>query len=119
MDAEDRIVHRDWDLYDTRHVVFRPRGLTPDQLEAGYWKAYRDFYTWRSIWRGAASKPVPGDRMRHLAYAGAWKKFEPLWDLLIRSGQVLHALPLLEAALGSFGKRRPVRRALGQSVSAA
>jgi radical SAM superfamily enzyme YgiQ (UPF0313 family) len=119
MDAEDRIVHRDWDLYDTRHVVFRPRGLTPDQLEAGYWKAYRDFYTWRSIWRGAASKPVPGDRMRHLAYAGAWKKFEPLWDLLIRSGQVLHALPLLEAALGSFGKRRPVGRALGQSVSAA
>jgi len=115
MEAEDRIVHRDWDLYDTRHVVYRPRGLTPDQLEAGYWKAYRDFYTWRSIWRGAATKPVLGDRLRHLAYSGAWKKFEPVWDLLIRSGQVLHALPLLEAALGSFGKRR----ALGQSVSAA
>jgi radical SAM superfamily enzyme YgiQ (UPF0313 family) len=119
MAAEDRIVHRDWDLYDTRHVVYRPRGLTPDQLEAGYWKAYRDFYTWRSIWRGAAAKPALGDRMRHLAYAGAWKKFEPVWDLLIRSGQVLHALPLLETALGSFGKRRPAHPALGQSVSAA
>src|SRR5690349_6704231 len=119
VEAEGRIVHRDWDLYDTRHVVYRPRGLTPDQLEAGYWKAYRDFYTWRSVWRGAATKPALGDRMRHLAYAGAWKKFEPVWDLLIRSGQVLHALPLLETALGSFGKRRPVRRALGQSVSAA
>jgi radical SAM superfamily enzyme YgiQ (UPF0313 family) len=115
MAAEDRIVHHDWDLYDTRHVVYRPRGLTPDQLEAGYWKAYRDFYTWRSIWRGAATKPVLGDRLRHLAYAGGWKKFEPVWDVLIRSGQVLHALPLLEAALGSFGKRR----ALGQTVSAA
>jgi radical SAM superfamily enzyme YgiQ (UPF0313 family) len=115
MAAEDRIVHHDWDLYDTRHVVYRPRGLTPDQLEAGYWKAYRDFYTWRSIWRGAATKPVLGDRLRHLAYSGGWKKFEPVWDVLIRSGQVLHALPLLEAALGSFGKRR----ALGQTVSAA
>ena len=28
------------------------------------------------------------------------------WDLLIRSRHVLHALPLLEAALGSFGARR-------------
>ena len=119
MAAEDRIVHRDWDLYDTRHVVYRPRGLTPDQLEAGYWKAYRDFYTWRSIWRGAAAKPAVGDRMRHLAYAGGWKKFEPVWDALIRSRQVLRALPLLEAALGSFGKRRPVHRALGHGVSAA
>jgi len=119
MEAENRIVHRDWDRYDTRHVVYRPRGLTPDQLESGYWKAYRDFYTWRSIWRGAATKPVLGDRLRHLAYSGAWKKFESVWDLLIRSGQVLHALPLLETALGSFGKRRPVHRALGQSVSAA
>jgi len=119
MEAENRIVHRDWDRYDTQHVVYRPRGLTPDQLESGYWKAYRDFYTWRSIWRGAATKPVLGDRLRHLAYSGAWKKFESVWDLLIRSGQVLHALPLLETALGSFGKRRPVHRALGQSVSAA
>src|SRR3989475_5214749 len=24
MEAENRILHRDWDLYDTRHVVFRP-----------------------------------------------------------------------------------------------
>ena len=40
--------------------------------------------------------------MRHIAYAGGWKKFEPLWDALIRSGQVLRALPLLEAALNRF-----------------
>jgi hypothetical protein len=58
------------------------------------------------LWRGAATKPVLRDRLRHLAYAGGWKKFEPVWDLLIRTRQVLHALPLLEAALGSFGARR-------------
>jgi radical SAM superfamily enzyme YgiQ (UPF0313 family) len=107
MDAAGRIVHRDWDRYDTRQVVYRPHGLTPDQLETGYWKAYRDFYTWRSIWRGAAAKPVLGDRLRHLAYAGAWKKFEPVWDALIRTRRVLHALPLLEASLASFGRRAP------------
>ncbi|GAA2480564.1 B12-binding domain-containing radical SAM protein [Winogradskya humida] len=98
MQADDRIVHHDWDLYDTRHVVHRPRGMTPEQLEAGYWQAYRDFYRWGNIWRGAAAKPLP-DRMRHLAYAGGWKKFEPLWDALIRSRQVLRALPLLETTL--------------------
>jgi radical SAM superfamily enzyme YgiQ (UPF0313 family) len=98
MEAADRLVHRDWDLYDTRHVVHRPKGMTAGQLEAGYWRAYRDFYRWGAIWRGAAVKSGPG-RWRHLAYAGGWKKFEPLWDALIRSRQVLRALPLLETTL--------------------
>jgi len=35
-----------------------------------------------------------------------------VWNLLIRTGQVLHALPLLEASLGSFGAR-PSRRRRG------
>jgi len=107
MEAQDRIVHRDWDLYDTRHVVFRPLGMTPGQLEDGYWRAYRDFYRWGNIARGAWTKPVLRDRLRHLAYAGGWKKFEPLWDLLIRSRQVLYALPVLESILASFGARKP------------
>jgi radical SAM superfamily enzyme YgiQ (UPF0313 family) len=103
MAAADRIVHRNWDRYDTRHVVYRPRGMTPEQLEDGYWRAYRDFYRWGSIWRGAATKSGAG-RWRHLAYAGGWKKFEPLWDALIRSRQVLRALPVLETTLN--GGRR-------------
>jgi hypothetical protein len=41
--------------------------------------------------------------MRHLAYAGGWKKFEPAWDAAIRAKQVVHALPLLEAVLTGFG----------------
>src|SRR3954468_12543106 len=100
MAAANRIVHRDWDRYDTRHVVYRPNGMTPGQLESGYWCAYREFYRWSSIWRGAAGKPS-AERLRHLAYAGGWKKFEPLWDALIRSRQVLRALPLLERTLNS------------------
>ena len=108
MRAADRMLHSDWDRYDTRQVVFRPIGMTSQQLADGYRRAYRDFYRWSAIWRGARTKPVIRDRLRHLGYAGGWKKFEPAWDLLIRSGQLLHALPLLEALLGSFGARRPV-----------
>ncbi|MET0423783.1 MAG: radical SAM protein [Actinoplanes sp.] len=114
MEAAGRITHRDWDRYDTRHVVYRPLGMTPDQLEAGYWKAYRDFYRWRNIWRGAAAG---GDRWRHLAYAGGWKKFEPLWDALIRSRQVLRALPLLERTLSGSGSATNGRSSTGAGTT--
>jgi hypothetical protein len=87
------------------HVVFKPRRLTAEQLEAGYWRAYREFYRWSSIWRAASSKVGLRPRLRHLAHAGGWKKFEPLWDLLIRTKQVLHALPVLETILTGFGSR--------------
>ena len=104
MESEDRLLHRDWDLYDTRHVVFKPARLLPRELEDGYWRAYRDFYRWGSIFRGAAAKDDWRGRIRHVAYAGGWKKFEPLWDLLIRSKHVLHALPVLEAILSASGE---------------
>jgi hypothetical protein len=90
--------------------VFSPLRLSARQLEDGYWRAYRDFYRWGNIWRGASTKDGSGDRLRHLAYAGGWKKFEPLWDLAIRARQVLRALPLLEATLASFGSRSSVTR---------
>jgi radical SAM superfamily enzyme YgiQ (UPF0313 family) len=104
MIAEGRILHSDWDLYDTRHVVFRPAGMDAQTLESGYWKAYTDFYRWGSIWAGAATKETLAGRLRHLAYAGGWKKFEPLWDLAIRSRRVIRALPVLETVLTGFGR---------------
>jgi len=103
MQAEGRILHRDWDLYDTRHVVFRTRGMRAEELEAGYWRAYRDLYRWGSIFRSAATKPEWRGRLRHFAYAAGWKKFEPLWDFVIRTRRVAHMLPVLETVLGSGG----------------
>jgi radical SAM superfamily enzyme YgiQ (UPF0313 family) len=99
MQAEGRLLHSHWDLYDTRHVVFRTRGMTEEQLESGYWQAYRDFYRWSSIARGAWNKPSVQEAMRHVAYSAGWKKFEPLWDLVIRAKRVSHMLPILEQVL--------------------
>jgi radical SAM superfamily enzyme YgiQ (UPF0313 family) len=110
MEAEGRILHRNWDLYDTRHVVFRTRGMSGEVLEAGYWRAYRDFYRWGSILRGALTQPTLDRRLRHAAYAAGWKKFEPLWDLVIRAGRVSRMLPVLEAVLTSFGRFRTAHR---------
>ncbi|MCB0117257.1 MAG: hypothetical protein KDD84_24325, partial [Caldilineaceae bacterium] len=96
---------RNWDLYDTRHVVYRPKRISPQALEAGYWRAYEDFYRWGSILRGASSKPSLAGKLRHVGYAGGWKKLEPLWDWVIRARRVNQLLPMLEALLAEFGGR--------------
>ena len=104
-----RILHADWDLYDTRHSVFRPARMTPRALEEGYCRAYKEFYRWRAIMRGAATKPDIIGALRHLAYAGGWKKFEPLWDLAIRAKRISKMLPILENVLAGFGKHTSQR----------
>ena len=103
MEAEQRITSQDWDRYDTRHVVYRPAKLTPDALEQGYWRAYRDFYRWRNIARGALTQPTLPRAARHMAYAGGWKKLEPMWDLIIRAKRATRMLPVLESVLSGFG----------------
>jgi radical SAM superfamily enzyme YgiQ (UPF0313 family) len=104
MSAEGRMLHRNWDLYDTRHVVYKPARLSPEALERGYWHAYKEFYTWHRLFESANVKSDPYARMRHLAYAGGWKKFEPVWDVLIRGRQVTRMLPMLETVLAAFGR---------------
>lgn len=104
MQAAGRITSQDWDRYDTRHVVYRPALLTPEELERGYWRAYREFYRWGSIFQGAATKPTALGRLRHFAYAGGWKKLEPFWDWVIRARRVNHLLPMLETVLSEFGQ---------------
>ena len=104
MEAENRLMHSNWDLYDTRHTIFHPKRLSPTELEEGYWHAYRQFYTWRNIARSARAHTELADQVRHLAYAGGWKKFEPMWDWVIRAKRVANLLPALETILAGFGK---------------
>jgi radical SAM superfamily enzyme YgiQ (UPF0313 family) len=107
MAQQGRLLHSNWDLYDTRHVVYRPAKLTPEILEVGYWQAYRDFYRWSSIFRGALTKERWNERLRHMAYAGGWKKFEPMWDFIIRAKRASSMLPVLEMTLAAFGLLKP------------
>ncbi len=36
LEGEKRIIHKDWSYYDMNHVVFRPAGMTPEELQQGY-----------------------------------------------------------------------------------
>ena len=59
LDAEGRILTRDWSKYNGRaDVVFRPKLMTPDELLAGYQYANKRFYSWRSIYRRLSRSPV-------------------------------------------------------------
>jgi len=111
--SQGRILTRDWDLYDTRHAVFRPAGMTPGRLESGYWGAYEKFYRWSSILRAARGKQRFAQRLRHLAYSGGWRKFGPLWNVAIKCGALAAMRPMLESVLAGFGKyaaRHPSHR---------
>jgi radical SAM superfamily enzyme YgiQ (UPF0313 family) len=119
MAKSGRILHRDWDLYDTRHAVFEPARLSPAALEDGYRRAYREFYRWGSILRGAAAKADWAGRTRHAAYAIGWKKCEPLWDILIRARRVGRGLPVLEAVLAGVSGARPTREERSSAVAPA
>lgn len=56
LERQRRILTRDWSLYDARSaVVFRPRRMTPDQLQAGVDWATRQFYRLGSIARRLAT----------------------------------------------------------------
>lgn len=103
-----RILHDNWNLYDTRHAVFRPARMSPEDLEQGYRRAYESFYRWREIFRGAWTKPTLPGKLKHLVYSGAWKKLEPLWSWIIRSGKLPWVWPMMEKTLAGFSKTREV-----------
>jgi radical SAM superfamily enzyme YgiQ (UPF0313 family) len=103
--SQGRITSHNWDLYDTRHAVFHPAGMDAETLEHGYWQAYKDFYRWGSILRAAGAHTELLNKLRHLAYAAGWKKFEPLWDWVIRFQRVGNFRPFLEALLAGNGRK--------------
>jgi radical SAM superfamily enzyme YgiQ (UPF0313 family) len=105
MVREGRMLTRDWNLYDTRHVVYRPTLLKPEVLKAGYDWAYREFYRWGSIARASLHHGTLKHQAKHFFYASGWKKFEPLWDLLIRARQLTRVTPMLESVLSRVTRK--------------
>lgn len=51
LQAEGRLLHRDWRYYDREHVVFRPQRMSPQELEEGTLWAYQRIYSIASILR--------------------------------------------------------------------
>lgn len=51
MDAEGRLLTRDWALYDMAHAVFRHPTMAPEVLEENFLRVNRAFHGWGSIFK--------------------------------------------------------------------
>jgi len=104
MALSDRLLTRNWDLYDTRHVVFRPRSVNAENLKIGYDWAYTEFYRWSSILKSSLFHGSAKHQFKHFFYAGGWKKFEPLWNMVIQLEKLNLMTPLLEGVLSKISR---------------
>jgi radical SAM superfamily enzyme YgiQ (UPF0313 family) len=95
MESERRLLHRDWSLYDTAHAVFRPKHMSPEELEEGYAWMYRRLFSHASIWRRRPAdwRAVPP----YLGMSYLYKRSNRFWRFLIRR-HLVHAVwsPLVE-----------------------
>ena len=117
MKSAGRILTDNWDLYDTRHVTFRPKQLSEEELKRGYDWAYREFYRWNSIFQSTLSHGTVKHQLKHFFYTSGWKKFEPIWNTVIQLKKLNLMTPLLEEVLSEVTKRkrRPEDRVMRQS----
>lgn len=51
LEREGRIISNNWRDYDMEHVTFLPRGMSVEQLQAGYERLCKGFYSWGSMFR--------------------------------------------------------------------
>jgi len=83
MDAAGRLLHRDWALYDTGHAVFRPKHMSPEELEQGYQWVYERLFSHASIWR---RRPEDWRAVGpYLAMSYLYKRSNRFWHLLIKN----------------------------------
>ncbi|RLE14573.1 B12-binding domain-containing radical SAM protein [Candidatus Aerophobetes bacterium] len=76
MEKEGRIIDRDWSNYDCGHVVFRPKKMSPAELDKGFAWSYVNSLSFYSIFK----------RMSGVFSGGRWKYGLPLFifNLLYR-----------------------------------
>jgi radical SAM superfamily enzyme YgiQ (UPF0313 family) len=51
LEQEGRILSRDWRLYDMATVVFQPKNMSVQELQEGFWKVNKGFYSVTSTLR--------------------------------------------------------------------
>ena len=57
LEAEGRLLHKNWTLYDVEHVVHQPRQMSPERLQEGLEWAWQQSYRLGSIGRRITGAP--------------------------------------------------------------
>lgn len=82
LQAQERITTTDLSLYNTAHVVFKPKRMTAEQLHEGYLWIYRELYSWKNIWRRMPRNPR--QRLAYLNFNIFYRKLGHWTDRLCR-----------------------------------
>jgi radical SAM superfamily enzyme YgiQ (UPF0313 family) len=99
LDAQGRLLSRNWEEYDGQHVVFQPRQMTPQALAEGHQKAWRETYRWghiaKRLWRAGNMKPLAlSTNLGYRFYAHNLHRFYtcdmPMQTLLPTPGSLWH-----------------------------
>lgn len=99
MKNDNLIFDNNWNNYDTRHLVFKHPNITKAEMEKGYKYAYTEFYKLNNIYKNSKNHETFRMRNKHLIYSVAWKKIEPLWNLLVKNSMFQQARKILELTL--------------------
>lgn len=78
LELENRITERDWAMYDVEHCVFKPKKMTKEELEAGIEWAWRETYSFSSIYKRLApfkNSPYISLLVNVFGYRGYANKF--------------------------------------------
>ena len=117
LEQEGRLLHRNWDLYDTAHVVFRPKRMSAAELEQGYDWCYSRTFSHSSIW---LRRPRPlNEALPYLALTYLYKRSNRIWPFLIRH-HLTHTVwrPFVELSrLGQMRRRRRLQHESGTGAA--
>lgn len=64
---QERLLSTNWDLYDGYHCVFKPRNLSPKELENGLFTSFEDFYG-RSFKLSSIMNRFKGKQMQRMLF---------------------------------------------------
>ncbi len=96
MKDERRITDSNLTKYNTSHVVFRPKGMTAEELYEGYLWIYREFYSFRNILRRMPEHRA--QRKSYILFNIFYRKFGWFTSLLAR-GIPMRAIGRLAAQI--------------------
>ncbi len=82
MEAENRITDHNLENYNTAHVVFKPAGMTEQELYDGYRWMYREFYSFGNIIRRFPEKKA--QRKPYLLFNFFYRKYGRFISALTR-----------------------------------
>lgn len=96
LSEENRIIESEPTKYNTAHVTFEPKGMTATELREGYLWFYKEFYTFRNIFKRVPTGKK--NRASYLLFNLFYRKFGTFFSkvascgLMKRTGKIIRKL---------------------------